>query len=259
MPTRPSPLELRLLGTGGWLPGDSRETSCHAIRADGALLVLDAGTGLRRIITGGAALAGVERMDIALSHFHLDHTVGLSYLDAVRPGIKRYVWGPGRELYGEETSKILDRMLGHPFSSAAKERMFDAVLDMSLHQREIGPHAVRVRAQTRHSAPSLAFRYGDAVAYCTDTAFDPETAGFARGVGVLLHEAWVTGEAGTRFHSSAAEAARLARDADVGRLVLVHLDPRVDARRLLTEARAIFPDTQLGVDGQVYRLQSLGR
>ena len=69
------------------------------------------------------------------------------------------------------------------------------------------------------------------------------------GADVLVHEATGDGPG----HSSAAGAARVAREAGVGRLVLVHLGPQPDGgEALLAEARAVFPATELGHDGARY-------
>lgn len=50
-------MEVRLLGTGGWLPTDERETACMYVRSGPDVLLLDAGTGARRLITEPALLA----------------------------------------------------------------------------------------------------------------------------------------------------------------------------------------------------------
>ncbi|MEU4554642.1 MBL fold metallo-hydrolase [Micromonospora violae] len=240
---------LHLLGTGGWMPSGQRETSCFMIRRGTRVLILDAGTGIRRLATQPSLLEGVERIDIALSHFHLDHLVGLSYLDAIGTGIEKVVWGPGRAAYGVSTIDILNRILAPPFSSAARQELFTAVKDIDMAGEQIGPHPVTVRVQDRHTHPSVSFRYADLVAYCTDTAFDADNGGLARGVRLLLHEAWLTGPTGSASHSTASEAARVALMAEAQALILVHLDPRAEHDLLLAESRSLFTATDLGRDG----------
>jgi ribonuclease BN (tRNA processing enzyme) len=149
---------------------------------------------------------------------------------------------------------ILDRLLGVPFNAAP--RLFDSVSDLDPSSSRIGVHQVRVRAQPRHSHPSVGFRYRDHLTYATDTAFDHGTAELADGCALLIHEAWLAGSQVSDVHSSGKEAARIARTAGVARLVLAHLDPRVELPRLLAEAQEIFPSTELGVDGAHYALDS---
>ena len=72
-------MKLVLLGTGGYYANDRRHTACLMLPDAG--VVLDAGTGLFRL---GNYLA-TDRLDIFLTHAHLDHVVGLTYLLDVLP------------------------------------------------------------------------------------------------------------------------------------------------------------------------------
>jgi len=93
-------------------------------------------------------------------------------------------------------------------------------------------------------------RPGKSVAYCTDTRPCEASVELARGVDLLIHEATFTeelsGEAREFGHSTAAQAARIAKRAGARRLLITHLSTRYpDPSRLLEEARAIFPETAL--------------
>lgn len=96
-------------------------------------------------------------------------------------------------------------------------------------------------------------RPGKSVAYCLDTRPCGNSLKLARGVDLLIHEATYTeefaAEAQQYGHSTAAQAARTARDAGARRLLITHFSSRYpDATPLLEEARAIFPDTILAED-----------
>ncbi len=93
-----------------------------------------------------------------------------------------------------------------------------------------------------------------AYAYCSDTRYMPQLHKAVQGVNTLYHEATYDSSMASRarlyYHSTAAEAAKVARDAGVGKLVLGHYSARYEAEEvLLTEARAIFPNTILGQEG----------
>ena len=98
-------------------------------------------------------------------------------------------------------------------------------------------------------------RQGRTLVYSGDTRPSLAVMEAARGADLLVHEATFGGEEAERAketgHSTAAEAARVAADAGVKRLVLTHISPRYtrDAPELLAEARAVFPETIIARDG----------
>jgi ribonuclease BN (tRNA processing enzyme) len=91
---------------------------------------------------------------------------------------------------------------------------------------------------------------GVVIAFSGDTAFNPALSQLARGADLLIHEASVPPQHNkSNDHSSAADAARIAREADVQMLRLVHA---VAAYReaSLSEAQAIFPRAELAAMGE---------
>lgn len=91
-------------------------------------------------------------------------------------------------------------------------------------------------------------------AYCTDTTYLPQLAELLKGVTCLYHEATFAEEhaqlAKSTFHSTASQAAQIAKDAQAGQLILGHFSSRYKSEEvLLQEAQQIFPNTQLAEDG----------
>jgi ribonuclease BN (tRNA processing enzyme) len=107
-----------------------------------------------------------------------------------------------------------------------------------------------------HAFPSLAYRFeygGRALVISGDTRANPALQELARGADVLIQDATVApsplfdDERGARLrdrlsehHTSPEQAGRIARDADVGTLVLTHLLPGVDPAEIKARAREEF-------------------
>ena len=87
-------------------------------------------------------------------------------------------------------------------------------------------------------------------AYCSDTAYYPSVTEQIQGVDLLFHEATFASSDSARArqtqHSTARQAAQIARDAQVKRLVIGHFSARYDDEEiLLKEAQEVFPNTVL--------------
>ncbi len=236
-----------LLGTGGYHPNDLRQTACIMLPELGILL--DAGTGLYR----AKNYLETEHLDIFLTHAHLDHIVGLTYLleiEHLHPLQRISVYGDHRTLLAVQE---------HLFA----EPVFPKMPRMDFHplrpEMPIAGGGLLRHFPLQHPGGCLGFRLDwpdRSVAYVTDTLSGPQ-APYCRhlvGVDVLMHECYFPDAyaelAEKTGHSYTSAVAELARLANVGQLVLVHLNPASAAKDPvhLATAQAIFPATQLGED-----------
>ena len=105
------------------------------------------------------------------------------------------------------------------------------------------------------SSPDLTRSY----AYCSDTAYDETIVPYIQGVDVLYHEATFAESEIIRAvktaHSTARQAAEMAKMAEVKRLVIGHFSSRyTELNQLLHEAQSVFPMTKLAVEGSIIEL-----
>lgn len=96
-------------------------------------------------------------------------------------------------------------------------------------------------------------------AYCSDTAYWPEIIPYIKGVDLLYHEATFAESererAAVTYHSTARQAAEIAKSAEVARLVIGHYSSRYNELGiLLKEAVDVFPETELAIEGKVFEL-----
>jgi ribonuclease BN (tRNA processing enzyme) len=240
-----------LLGTGGMAPTGERETACTLVRDDRRALLLDCGTGARRLLTDRSLLSGLSEIDVVLTHFHLDHICGLTYLSSLP--VAATIWAPGTWLYGADSAELLRPLRVPPISPTDTTGRVE-VRELTEGGQVIAGFDVHASAQPRHWGPSAGLRVDDALALVTDTPYEPTSATLARGVQHLLHEAWSSSAEPLYADrdATAADAARVASEADVGQLTLVHLNPAMpDPAPLLADAQTIFERARLGEDNMV--------
>ncbi|HUY31203.1 MAG TPA: MBL fold metallo-hydrolase [Pirellulales bacterium] len=237
-----------VLGSSGYHPNEIRHTACVMIPELG--IVLDAGTGMFRV---GQRLASEELL-IFLSHAHLDHVVGLTFLFDVlhqRPTKRVVVYGEAAKLAAIQ-EHLLSELL-FPIKLPCEYRPLTGDVDL--------PGGGRLsHFPLTHPGAAVGFRLewpGHSLAYVTDTTADPaaDYVGRIRDVDLLIHECTfddsLSEHAILTGHSTTTLVAEVARAAGVRRLILTHLNANsneVDPVGLGV-ARAIFPRTWLATDG----------
>ena len=280
-------LSLFFAGTAGSVPTARRGLPAILLRAGGDRVLFDCGEGTQQQLLRSIGLPELDA--IFITHFHLDHWLGL--LGMLKtfdlrarerplaihgpPGLKalfamlRPVFGrtgyllelielePHEEVrfggYLISPFAVKHRIdaYGYAFVEDDRPGRFDAETARRLGVSE-GPDFGRLqRGETVAGVtPEQVVgepRPGRRIILSGDTAPCQAVEVLSHGAEVLVHEATFLSDDRARAretgHSTAAQAAELARDAGVRLLALTHLSTRYFPRDVRDEARAIFPDT----------------
>ncbi len=228
-------MRLTPLGTNGYFPSFGRQTMSLLLLADRQALLLDAGTGVSRLIEPAVAalLAPYEDLDVLVSHYHLDHVVGLSYLPAVWPRGRVRLFGPASPLVDGDPEAAVKQLLAPPLLPPKREPLPARFEVIAVRERELRIGGLELGLwRQNHPGGSIGIRIADDLAYLTDTTVDAANLNRAAGVRLLVHELWSTdeeaGQGRAAGHSSLSAVAEFARAAGVASLMLVHHHPRRD-------------------------------
>jgi phosphoribosyl 1,2-cyclic phosphodiesterase len=242
-------VKIKLWGVRGSIPTTGPETeyyggntSCAAVCHDDSLLVLDGGTGIRGL--GSSVTPSIKRIDILLTHLHLDHIQGLGFFSPLfDPSKEIHIWGPHSA--SQSLFSRLSRYLSPPLFPVL---LRDLPCKPHLHEIDnsrfrAGPFQVQ-SLYIIHPGPTVGYRVMEkqsVFVYIPDhepalggdrIPSDPKwLSGFdlAEGADVLLHDSQFTREEYMQRrgwgHSSMDDAVAFASVARVKQLLLSHHDP----------------------------------
>ena len=259
-------MQVTLWGTRGSLatPGPQTaryggNTSCVEVRGrEGTVLVLDAGTGIHRL--GTTFPRSLRRVDVLLTHLHMDHIQGLGFFAPLyRPDAEVHIWGPA-----STTLSLQARIMRYLSPPLFPVRLSELASKLNFHEVPCGEVDIgefRVSsAWVCHPGPTVGYRVtapdGGVVTYIPD--HEPAlgalrfpslprewTSGglLAAEADLLIHDSQYSsaeypGHAGWG-HSSLAQTLKFGTLTEVRRLVPFHHDPDhtdSDLDRLLAEA-----------------------
>lgn len=211
-------------------------TPCVSVTlSDGSLLVLDAGTGMRRL---GNALATQSHVTVHLflSHCHWDHIQGFPFFaPAYQPNTRMAIYGfaaARQKIRKTMTDQMEGAYFPVDFSQLSATIEFIELWHDSL---RLGPSRITF-VETNHPGGGVGFRVeegNNSLVYLTDNELgahgNERFAAFCRGASLLVHDSQYTPEEMETHrgwgHSSYQEVLALARAAGVGQVALFHHDP----------------------------------
>ena len=243
---------LHVLGSGAAYSGPTRTTTMLALESDHSVVVIDCGGDVvQRLLASGL---DPDRISVLiLTHEHPDHVGGFAlFMEKIwlaKRGRPIVVCGPGAAL--DRARAVFEAFDTSGWEGLPEIEWRKLSLDEGVEVWTDERWRI-TGAPGRHGVPVLGLRAedvlnGGVVAYSADTERSDTIARMSAAADILVHEA--TGDfAG---HTSVQDAAHVASQAGVGRLVLVHLPPTTSEADL-ADARRSFENLELGNDGARY-------
>lgn len=242
-------MKIRLRGVRGSIPTTHPDmakyggnTSCVTVREGDWLLVLDGGSGMQQINLPPEK--NIKRVDVLLTHLHLDHILGLGFFSPFfNPSLDVHIWGPASK--ASSLHARLSRYLSPPLFPVL---LRDLPCKLTLHEVDnsswsVGPFTIGSRFVI-HPGPTVGFRISNgrsvftyipdhepalgANGLPTDTKW---LSGYdlAQGADLLFHDAQYSIDEYPHKrgwgHSSMDDAAKFASITGVKHLLLAHHDP----------------------------------
>lgn len=249
--------QLRFWGTRGSIPSPGPttvryggNTPCVEVRtANGHLIVLDAGTGIRELgrslieRANGAPIEG----DIFLTHVHWDHIQGIPFFAPLfQRGNRFKIWGS--KAHEPDLGRVMRAQMAPVVFPVAFEQLDATVEFCDLDAARGSTNGYDVTAfEVRHPGGAVAYRFAESrpdapsFVYISDNELGAggqydsrpdwrrRLVDFVRGAGVLVHDSTYTADEYANHrgwgHSSYEDAVELALDAGVNTLVLFHHKP----------------------------------
>ncbi|MCH8268223.1 MAG: MBL fold metallo-hydrolase [Acidobacteria bacterium] len=276
-------MKLRFWGVRGSTPTPGREylkyggnTSCLELRANGNMILLDCGSGLREL--GKAWVREFHgkplKAFIFLTHYHWDHIQGIPFFEPL--------YNPENQFHfhcfstgGATVRDALEGQMTNPYFPVDMNQMKAHRSFRRLGEESIEFHGVRVTAKHLfHPQGCLGYRVetnSEVIVYATDNeagdrAGDRNLRELAQGADVLIYDAQYTPEEYDSHrkgwgHSTWRHGAQIAAECGVKELILFHHDPDHNDSfldQVLPEAQAAFPSTRMSAEGMEIEVSAAG-
>lgn len=229
-----------MVGSGTVVPRVERRQSCVVVECGGETLALDLGSGaVRGMLRAGLDPFALDR--IFFTHLHPDHTSDLvpllfsiNYSDPFTPRERPLT------LAGAEPFARFRRSISETYQGWLSGDYLNTIelpiptFPVPLHFRDY-----RISwAPAEHRPESIAYRIedgGDSLVYTGDTEYTDSVAELAREAHTLIIECSFPDSSPVPGHLTPQGVARIAREANVGRIVLTHIFPPAEKLDLVSE------------------------
>jgi len=241
-------MKITFLGTNGWYDTPTGNTICILVETERYDIILDAGNGLYK---ADRYICNKKPVYLFLSHFHLDHIIGLHILGKFNFNQGLYICGQAG------TKEILNKIIALPFSMPLDRLGYKIeIYDLPEKKQKI-PFKLEF-LPLLHSSYTLGYRIeleNRVIAYCPDTGYCENAVKLAKNADLLIAEcAFKPGQTSDDWpHLNPETAARIAKEAAAKKLALVHFDASIyqsfEERKQAEEvAKKIFGDAIAATD-----------
>lgn len=242
-------MKVNFLGTNGWYDSSTGNTICVLIETNNEYIVLDAGNGIHKL---DRHVDSKRPIYIFLSHFHLDHVIGLHILN-------KFDFPQGIQICGQTgTRNVLKTLINKPFTTSLEDISYRSEIIELPEERDRLPFNIESESLL-HTSTTLGYRLevddGVMIAYCPDTGYCENAVKLARNADLLIAEcAYRSKQHNDKWpHLNPEDAARIAVNANAKRLALIHFDAyfyQTLKERVYAEeqAKKIFSNTFAALD-----------
>lgn len=253
--------QVTILGCGSAMPTTLHNPPSQLIELNEKLFMVDCGEGTQLQMRRFKARMS-KLQSVFISHLHGDHIFGL-------PGLLSTLSLLGRTkdltIYAHKEINLMLKPLLIYLGHYMQFKIHLVPLNPDSHEVLFENRSIRISSfPLKHRIAANGFLFeeiksGRSFAYCSDTAFYPEIIPYIKGSNLLFHEATFAESERQRametYHSTASQAAEIAKAAEVKKLVIGHYSSRYNELGvLLKEAVDLFPNSELAVEGKVFEL-----
>lgn len=237
-------MKLTILGFWGGYPTKNSGTSSYLLEADDYHLLIDVGSA--SLIALENHLDPLQLDAVILSHYHYDHIADLGVLQFTRQ-LKRTKNGleraPLLPIYGHQGDS-------ENFNRLTMDTVSEGIAYQENERLTIGPFEIQFM-NTLHPVECYAMRIietktGKSLIYTADSGYLPEFVSFSKDADVLLADTnFFNGMENHRVHMTASEVGKIAKEADVKKVILTHLPQEGDLELLKAQAVNETPKTEI--------------